>query len=70
MEIVSSEMDRLRILHTHEVSEMAERLAKAERIAERERLHRADMEQELIKTGWGSRVLKSPVRSPRTLVLK
>ena len=70
VEIVSSEMDRLRILHTHEVSEMAERLAKAERIAERERLHRADMEQELIKTGWGSRVLKSPVRSPRTLVLK
>ena len=51
-------------LDPNELSEMAERLAKAERIAERERLHRADMERELIKTGWGSRV-KNSVRSPR-----
>ena len=67
-EAVASEMERQRSLHKYQLresnrvaDEMAERLAKAERIAERERLHRADLERELTKVGVR---VRSPVRTP------
>jgi hypothetical protein len=67
-EAAASLMVRERSVHTYQlressqaVREMAERLAKAERIAERERLHRADLERELSKAG-----VRSPGRSPRS----
>ena len=77
VEAAASEMERQRSYHTRElrekgreVGELAERLAKAKRIAERERLHRADLDRDLVRAG--IRVtLRSPLgrsspRSPRS----
>ena len=57
-EAAALEMEQQRRLYNREMREMAERLAKAERIAERERLYRVDLERELIRAG-------GRVRSPR-----